>query len=99
MQDVLRRGWFVGGVGIVVSGWPILLQAQTTVSVATISGTVVDPDGKVVTAAAVVVKNDLTGASRSATTTEEGRFLVSALPVGSYTVEVSAPGFTTARSA
>jgi iron complex outermembrane recepter protein len=99
MEDVLGRIRLVGVLVIVIIGLPILLSAQVTGSVATISGTVVDPDGKVVTAAEVVIKNDLTGASRSATTTEEGRFSVGGLNVGSYTVEVSAPGFTTARSA
>src|SRR5689334_1141802 len=78
---------------------PTLLLSQTTGSFATISGTVVDPDGQVVQNADVNVKNDLTGAVRSTMTNAEGRFAVSALPVGTYTLEVSTPGFKTARSA
>jgi len=59
---------------------------------------VLDPAGKVVPDAAVVVTNDLTAIVRSVTTSAEGRFSVTALPVGTYSIEVSSPGFTTARS-
>src|SRR5262245_28146483 len=75
------------------------LQAQTAGSLATISGRVLDPDKTVVTNASVSVKNDLTGAVRSTTTGPDGHFEVGSLPVGTYTIEVSSPGFTTARSA
>src|SRR5262249_18150449 len=74
------------------------LLAQATGSFATISGTVLDQDGKVVPNADVSVKNELTGVVRSTMTGAEGRFAVSPLPVGMYTLEVSTPGFTTARS-
>src|SRR5215467_6294726 len=82
---------------LVAASFP--LRAQTTGSFATISGSVVDPDGKVVPNAAVSAKNDLTGAVRSTTSDAEGRFSVAALAVGTYTLEVSAPGFATARNA
>src|SRR5215510_8708334 len=74
------------------------LMAQTAGSFATISGTVLDPGGNVVPNADVNVKNDLTGVVRSTTTGTDGRFSISSLPVGTYTLEVSTPGFTTARS-
>jgi len=77
---------------------PVKLQAQTTGSFATISGVVLDPEGKVVPGASLTIKNDLTGVVRSESTTAEGRFAVPSLPVGTYTIEVTAPGFATARS-
>jgi hypothetical protein len=74
----------------------LLAQSGT---LATISGAVVDPDGKVVPAASVSIKNDFSAAVRTITTDSAGRFEASGLPVGSYTIEVTAPGFKTARSA
>jgi len=96
MHDTLKRVFLVGVC--ILLGAAMQLEAQVSGSTATISGAVVDPSGKVVQNAAVTIKNDLTGTSRSATTGEEGRFSISALPVGSYTIEVSASGFKTARS-
>src|SRR5262245_24267870 len=77
----------------------VCASAQTTGSTATISGTVLDPDGKVVPSAAVAIKNNLLGNVRGASTDAEGRFAENNLPVGTYTIEVTAPGFATARSA
>jgi len=100
MEKILARGWRVS-----IAGMCVLLAlssnavcAQTVGSSATISGVVLDPAGKVVPDAAVVVTNDLTAIVRSVTTSAEGRFSVTALPVGTYSIEVSSPGFTTARS-
>src|SRR5436190_152288 len=95
MRNTLKRVCWVAVYLLLVSG---LVQAQVAGSTATISGSVVDPSGKAVREAAVTIKNDLSGASRSATTNEEGRFSVNNLLVGSYTIEVSATGFKTARS-
>jgi hypothetical protein len=57
------------------------------------SGTVTDPTGGVVSAAAVTVKNVDTGAVRSATTDEGGRYLVVSLPDGEYEIRVKKTGF------
>src|SRR5262249_32857014 len=75
------------------------LRAQIVGSSATISGSVVDPDGKIVPAAAVSITNDVTRDTRTAQTDSFGRFSLPALPVGIYTLEVTAPGFAKARSA
>src|SRR5215467_751904 len=50
-------------------------------------------------AATVSIKNDLTGAVTSVAADATGRFSAPGLPVGTYTIEVAVPGFTTARSA
>jgi iron complex outermembrane receptor protein len=75
------------------------VQAQTSGSFATISGTVVDPEGKVVPGAAVSIKNDLNGIDHAVITGADGRFSVPNLQIGPYTIEVTAPGFAKARSA
>jgi len=65
-------------------------QAQVAAS---ITGTVADPSGAPVSAAAVTAKNLETGAVRSTTTDDAGRYLVLSLPVGQYEVRVTKAGF------
>ena len=48
----------------------------------TISGTVVDSSGSVVSNATVTITSDQTGAKRSAATTDTGGFTLTALPPG-----------------
>ncbi|HMJ61130.1 MAG TPA: carboxypeptidase-like regulatory domain-containing protein, partial [Bryobacteraceae bacterium] len=56
-------------------------------------GTVTDATGAVVPNAEVTVINTGTGFTRTAKTSEEGNFDILALPVGPYSVSVSAKGF------
>jgi Carboxypeptidase regulatory-like domain len=58
-----------------------------------IAGTVADPQGAVVPNASIQATNTGTGFSRTATSDNSGAYLIQYLPVGSYTVEVTAPGF------
>ncbi len=58
-----------------------------------ISGTVTDPQGAVVAGASVTVSSKDTGASRTATSTGEGNFIVTNLKPGNYEVKVEAAGF------
>jgi iron complex outermembrane receptor protein len=60
---------------------------------AVVAGTVQDPVGGAVQNATVVVRNDSTGLETKSITDGMGKFSVSGLPAGTYTVEVSAPGF------
>jgi Carboxypeptidase regulatory-like domain len=66
--------------------------AQVTTT-SRISGTVVDASGAVILRAEVVIKNDGTGAESAVTTGADGTYVVPSLPVGIYTIKVSAPGF------
>src|SRR5690348_1973569 len=70
----------------------VRLHAQQKAT-AVITGTVVDPVGSVVQNATVVVRNESSGVESRATTDQAGKFSIPNLPVGNYTVEVSAPGF------
>src|SRR5262245_18131498 len=60
-----------------------------------ITGVVLDPSGGVIPNSQVTVTNLGTGARREANTGSTGVFNVSNLDVGSYRLNVSAPGFTT----
>ena len=65
---------------------------QSTVAGA-IGGTVGNPNNEVVPGASVTVKNTETGKEDSATTDDQGRFLVINLQPGIYAITVNATGF------
>jgi hypothetical protein len=58
-----------------------------------ISGTVTDSAGGVIVGASVTLRSDQTGSTRTATTSEDGRFSFAALQPGVYTIKVEQPGF------
>ena len=67
-------------------------QAQT----ATITGTTTDPSNAAIVGAKVVATNTETNAmSQSTTTDAQGRYTISQLPVGTYSVQASLAGFNT----
>ena len=57
------------------------------------TGTVVDPSGRAVPGAKVMVRNAATLVERSVSTNSEGIFEIPGLPAGEYRLRVSAPGF------
>ena len=59
----------------------------------TITGTVSDPAGAVVASAPVEAKNTATGAVYPVATSGTGNYTLSQLPVGTYEISVTAPGF------
>jgi hypothetical protein len=61
----------------------------------TISGTVADANGGVITNAEITITNVETGISRSATTNEVGLYITPNLLPGRYSIKFLAPGFKT----
>ena len=59
----------------------------------TITGTVSDPAGAVVASAPVEAKNTATGTVYPVATSGTGNYTLSQLPVGTYEISVTAPGF------
>src|SRR5260370_20014005 len=68
------------------------LRAQST---AIVKGVGNGPSGAVVPKAKVTVRNEGTGVQTERQTDDAGEYLFAGLPVGSYRVETSAPGFQT----
>jgi len=64
-----------------------------TLSGGGITGTVVDPDGKVIVKAQVTATNTDTGVANTTLTTSQGLYAFNDLPVGTYNVDVVAKGF------
>jgi hypothetical protein len=77
-------------LGVVVLCAPA--RAQSAAASGTIAGTVSDPQGKPVPGAEVTVRGGDFSSTRTAATDEDGNFTVTALPPGTYTVHVRAPG-------
>ena len=69
---------------------PAAVAAQ---SAASLSGSVIDPEGKAVVNAAVLIRNEANADLRTTMTDAAGRFSPTDLPPGTYTIEVAVPGF------
>src|SRR3954471_10399050 len=61
----------------------------------TITGTVVDPNGGVIPGATVTLLYKQTGATRSVSTNDEGRFAFAAVQPGVYSIKIEHAGFQT----
>ncbi|MFL6334342.1 MAG: carboxypeptidase regulatory-like domain-containing protein [Pyrinomonadaceae bacterium] len=63
----------------------------------TLTGTVTDPNGAVVSGATVTATNVATNVSTTTQTNDSGSYRFPTLPVGTYTVKVEGAGFSTAQ--
>ena len=71
-----------------------LITVHAQGATATLSGTVTDQNGAVIPGVNIAVISIAQGFQRSATTKEEGAFVVPLLPPGNYTVKAEREGFT-----
>ncbi len=84
---------------LIIAG--VLLAAALAwgqVSTSSISGVVQDESGAVVPGAKVVAQNEGTGIEYQVTTTSAGVYSIESVPVGNYTIIVTASGFQTFKS-
>src|SRR6266404_1048548 len=72
----------------VLAALPLIAISQITS--ATIIGTISDPGGAQVPSASVTARNVDTGLTRTVLTNVEGNYRLEFLPVGNYTIEVTA---------
>ncbi|HEX4748909.1 MAG TPA: carboxypeptidase regulatory-like domain-containing protein [Bryobacteraceae bacterium] len=78
-------------VCLVALGGACSMLAQSTSG--NITGTVYDPSGATLPGASVTARNNATGVTTSTLSTSGGQYRIPDLPVGTYTLQVSAPGF------
>jgi outer membrane receptor protein involved in Fe transport len=84
-----RTGSILFCISLLATG--VLAQSQATTG--NIEGRVLDPKEAAVPGATLTATNQETGLEKSATTTDEGVFIISFLPPGPYTVRATANGF------
>src|SRR5215831_3186617 len=84
-------------MGCLLFIFSVTATAQTTSG--QISGTVVDPQAAVVPGAKVVLENEGTGSTRTATTGSNGTFVFPALTPGAYKIRVETSGFKSLQQA
>src|SRR5579872_4132780 len=90
-MNSLRKLMVASSLFVAVCTGPLFAQGGAT---GAIGGTVQDASGAVIANAKVSVKNEATGeVLRQATSDTSGLFVATLLPVGTYSVEVIAPGF------
>ena len=73
-------------------GLGAVVHAQVS-TVGSIGGTVRDPQGAAVPNAEVTATEETTGLTRTATTNDEGAYVISGIPAGLYTVSTAPAGF------
>src|ERR1039457_4090642 len=87
----MMRRFLVLAVGAILSVSSLHAQVDT----GSISGTISDLTGAVVSGAKVTLTNEGTGASLSTTAGADGGYDLSPVRIGSYKLEVSSTGFKT----
>lgn len=98
MTDLKKIVVSVGGLfGIVLLTGLLAVSNFSQTNKATVSGTVTDAQGAVVTEADVTVRNNATGSERKTATNSDGFYEVPLLDAGTYTVTISKSGFQTAK--
>ncbi len=85
-----RIAYTVASVGLALTTMCVVVHGQSTGS---ISGSVVDPSGAVIAKANVKLTQTETNQIRSLVTDAAGHYVANLLPLGHYSVQVSAPGF------
>ena len=92
MKNTIRKLLLASFAVLLALGVASSAFAQSTGS---IRGTVTDPSGAAIAKAAVTATDTSTGLGRDTVTNESGIFVFPDLPIGSYTLKISATGFAT----
>ena len=91
---IMNKSKLTSTLGIVLfSLFVVAVAGQAQTGTGLITGVVTDPTGAVIPQVKVTIKNQGTGMTWSATTSSTGKYTVTALPVGMYTVTAEREGF------
>ena len=84
---------------LTITAVPVSHAVPQTAATGALIGEVLDPTGQGIPGASVELKNQEMAASRSTVSDEEGRFVFTLLPPGTYQVTVQKDGYSQAKSA
>ena len=87
-------GRFLAGLGIALC---LVCGALAQTDRTGLTGTVTDPSGRVLPNVQILALQDVTGFRREASTATSGAYSIPEMPVGTYTVTFTHPGFQTLR--
>ena len=92
---IITKGWLAGALAacLGIACLPCFAQLVS----GNLTGTVYDASGASVPNATVVAYNDATGVASSTASMSAGEYRIANLPVGAYTIAVTAPGFSKAE--
>jgi hypothetical protein len=93
--SVIRKATLVAACLLILNFGPGSLACAQGIITGSIGGTVVDPTEAVIPDAVVTAVNDATKTTLQVKTNALGAFLVTNVPVGSYTITIEANGFGT----
>lgn len=97
MRIGLNRDRSVSAVGTIAVLFLLAFTRLEAQSTTTITGSVTDVSGKAIPGAAVTIKNESTGSISEAVADADGKYAVTNLAEGTYSVEASAPSFAASR--
>lgn len=81
------------GVSIMRPAWLSGIFASATLSAATITGSVFNPNGEAIADAKATLSNADTHETQQTATSPEGRFTFDSVPAGEYILRIERPGF------
>src|SRR5215217_3068926 len=93
-QSFPRISYILTSIVLTLLIVPTIL-AQSQITTGQIQGEVKDSNGAVVPGASIEAKNLETNLSKTATTNDDGRYVILALPPGNYRITASGQGFNT----
>jgi len=100
VKTLVGRPWFSAAaliVAAVMSGVSLVpLAYGQGITTGTISGTIVDGSGAAVPGATITAANSSQGTNRATVSKSNGEFAFFAVPIGQYTLSISATGFANA---
>src|SRR3984885_11116412 len=93
----MSRSRFCAGLAVLLAFFVMVTSSVWAQSVrGDIAGTVTDPSGAVIVGAKILATNTGTGATSTATSSSAGTYYFPSIPLGTYTLSVTAPGFSPA---
>src|SRR4028119_398899 len=97
MKDNLKKNLFQEGVFSILFLMILSISTAAQTVTGTIKGSVVDTNQAIVPGASIEIVNIETGLQRNLTTSDDGTYLVTFLPIGKYRVTANQAGFAPVR--